>query len=50
MLTDKKVLLVEDDFINMRLTQHVLETEGYNQSSISFIPGNLPSRRAEAAE
>ncbi len=29
MVTDKKVLLVEDDFINMRLIQHVLETEGY---------------------
>jgi two-component system cell cycle response regulator DivK len=26
---DRKILLVEDDFINMRLAQHILETEGY---------------------
>ena len=25
----KTILLVEDDFINMRLAQHILETEGY---------------------
>jgi two-component system cell cycle response regulator DivK len=29
-MPDKTVLLVEDDFMNMRLVQHVLETEGYN--------------------
>jgi len=28
-MANKKVLLVEDDFINMRLAQHILETEGY---------------------
>jgi len=26
---DKRILLVEDDIMNMRLAQHVLETEGY---------------------
>jgi CheY-like chemotaxis protein len=31
-MTDKTVLLVEDDFMNMRLVQHVLEAEGYNVS------------------
>jgi two-component system cell cycle response regulator DivK len=29
-MPDKTVLLVEDDFMNMRLVQHVLEAEGYN--------------------
>jgi two-component system cell cycle response regulator DivK len=26
----KTILLVEDDFMNMRLAQHILEAEGYN--------------------
>ena len=29
LVVNKKILLVEDDFINMRLAQHILETEGY---------------------
>jgi two-component system cell cycle response regulator DivK len=29
LLVNKKIMLVEDDFINMRLAQHVLESEGY---------------------
>jgi two-component system cell cycle response regulator DivK len=29
-MPSKTVLLVEDDFMNMRLAQHVLESEGYN--------------------
>jgi two-component system cell cycle response regulator DivK len=28
-MSNKKILLVEDDFMNMRLAQHVLEAEGY---------------------
>lgn len=28
-MSGEKILLVEDDFINMRLVQHILETEGY---------------------
>ena len=28
-MPDKMILLVEDDFMNMRLAQHVLEAEGY---------------------
>ena len=26
----KRILVVEDDFMNMKLTQHILETEGYD--------------------
>ena len=29
LVINKKILLVEDDFINMRLAQHVLEADGY---------------------
>ncbi len=29
-MSNKTILLVEDDFMNMRLAQHVLEAEGYN--------------------
>jgi CheY-like chemotaxis protein len=29
LVINKKILLVEDDFINMRLAQHILESEGY---------------------
>ena len=28
-MPDKTILLVEDDFMNMRLAQHVLESAGY---------------------
>lgn len=28
-MPNKRILLVEDDFMNMRLAQHVLEIEGY---------------------
>ncbi len=28
-MPNKKILLVEDDFMNMRLAQHILEREGY---------------------
>ncbi len=29
-MSGKRILIVEDDFMNMRLTQHILEAEGYN--------------------
>jgi len=29
-MPDKTILLVEDDFMNMRLAQHILEAEGYS--------------------
>jgi two-component system cell cycle response regulator DivK len=29
-MTNKTILLVEDDFMNMKLAQHVLESQGYN--------------------
>ena len=28
-MPSKRILIVEDDFMNMRLTQHILEGEGY---------------------
>lgn len=28
-MTSKTILVVEDDFMNMRLAQHILEAEGY---------------------
>jgi len=28
-MSKKSILLVDDDFLNMRLAQHILETEGY---------------------
>ena len=28
-MLSKRILLVEDDFMNMRLAQHILEAEGY---------------------
>jgi two-component system cell cycle response regulator DivK len=28
-MPNKRILLVEDDFMNLRLAQHLLETEGY---------------------
>jgi len=27
---DKRILVVEDDFMNMKLTRHILEAEGYD--------------------
>jgi len=45
----KTILLVEDDFINMRLTQHVLEAEGYSvvkattgQEALNQLKNALP--------
>ena len=29
-MPNKRILVVEDDFMNMKLTQHILETEGYD--------------------
>jgi CheY-like chemotaxis protein len=29
-MPNKTILLVEDDFMNMKLAQHVLESQGYN--------------------
>ena len=29
-LKNKNIMIVEDDFMNMRLVQHVLESEGYS--------------------
>jgi two-component system cell cycle response regulator DivK len=28
-MPDKRILVVEDDFMNMKLTRHILEVEGY---------------------
>lgn len=49
MVVEKKILLVEDDFINMRLAQHVLESEGYvvleaatAQEALEQIESTLP--------
>jgi two-component system cell cycle response regulator DivK len=48
-MPDKTILLVEDDFMNMRLVQHVLEAEGYNVvgatsgwEALNQIKNNLP--------
>ena len=48
-MPNKKILLVEDDFINMRLTQHILEEEGYTvlkattaQEALEQIEASLP--------
>jgi two-component system cell cycle response regulator DivK len=45
----KRILLVEDDFMNMRLAQHVLEAEGYTvakaatgQEALKQIESSLP--------
>jgi len=49
LVVEKKILLVEDDFINMRLAQHVLESEGYvvleaatAQEALEQIESTLP--------
>jgi two-component system cell cycle response regulator DivK len=48
-MSDKKILLVEDDFINMRLAQHILEVEGYTvlkaataKEALEQIESSLP--------
>ena len=48
-MPNKRILLVEDDFINMRLAHHILETEGYNvikavtaQKALEQIETTLP--------
>ena len=48
-MPNKRILLVEDDLMNMRLAQHVLETEGYTvvkattgQEALKQIESTLP--------
>jgi len=48
-MPSNKILLVEDDFINMRLAQHILESEGYTvlkattaQEALEQIESTLP--------
>jgi len=48
-MPDKRILLVEDDFMNMRLVQHILEVEGYivikattAQEALAQIESTLP--------
>lgn len=48
-MPNKKILLVEDDFMNMRLAQHILEVEGYTvlkaataQEALEQIESTLP--------
>jgi two-component system cell cycle response regulator DivK len=48
-MPNKRILLVEDDFMNMRLAQHVLEIEGYTvvkaatgQEALKQIESTLP--------
>ena len=48
-MPNKRILLVEDDFMNMKLAQHVLETEGYTvvkaatgQEALQKIKANPP--------
>lgn len=48
-MPNKRILLVEDDLMNMRLAQHVLETEGYTvvkaatgQETLKQIESTLP--------
>jgi two-component system cell cycle response regulator DivK len=49
LIKNPRILLVEDDFINMRLAQHVLEAEGYTvitattaQEALDKVESNLP--------
>ena len=49
MIKNKKILLVEDDVMNMRLAQHILEVEGYTvlkaataQEALDQIKSTLP--------
>jgi two-component system cell cycle response regulator DivK len=48
-MLNKRILLIEDDFMNMRLAQHVLEAEGYTvtkaatgQEALKQIESSLP--------
>jgi two-component system cell cycle response regulator DivK len=48
-MPSKRILLVEDDFMNMRLAQHILEAEGYTvlkaataQEALEQIESTLP--------
>jgi len=48
-MPSKRILLVEDDFMNMRLAQHILEVEGYTilkattaQEALEQIEAALP--------
>jgi len=48
-MAGKKILLVEDDYINMRLVQHILESEGYTmlkattgQEALEQVAVDLP--------
>jgi len=48
-MPSKRILLVEDDFMNMRLTQHILEVEGHTvlkaataQEALEQIEYTLP--------
>ncbi len=48
-MPSKKILVVEDDFINMRLVRHILETEGYTvlkaataQEALEQVDSSLP--------
>jgi two-component system cell cycle response regulator DivK len=48
-MSNERILLVEDDFMNMKLAQHVLETEGYTvvkattgQEALQKIKANPP--------
>ncbi len=48
-MPSKRILVVEDDFINMRLVRHILETEGYTvlkaataQEALEQVDSSLP--------
>ena len=48
-MPNKRILLVEDDFMNMRLAQHILEVEGYTvlkattaQEALEQIESTVP--------
>ena len=48
-MSNKRILIVEDDFKNMRLAQHILEVEGYTilrattaQEALEQIESTLP--------
>ncbi len=48
-MSNKRILLVEDDFMNMRLAQYILEAEGYTvlkavsaQKALEWIESTLP--------
>ena len=45
-MSSKRILLVEDDFMNMRLAQHILEGEGY--TVIKATTGNEALTQVES--